>query len=177
MPRQRYNIIAFAADNESSSNLVTSFFDTAVPACFEDMETTRYTKLEQKLLSGLGLPNVDKLREALLRDATMSPVRKVQVRTLLWLVTLTDLQGTLAGLVDFTLVGPDVQLCDRNTVKDIHGKLSRLLPTALRAVEEIPNMVPEAKAMLAGRLDNNSPVYVVNAMATVVVSAAVFGEF
>jgi hypothetical protein len=177
VPRQRYNITVFAADNESSSNTETSFFDTAVPECFEDLLSSRFTKLEQKLLSPMGLRNVDILREALLRESTMSPVRRVQVRTLLWLVTLTDLQGTLAGLMDFTLVGPDVKLCDRNTVSAAYAKLSRLVPAARRAVDEVPNMVPEAKAMILDRLNNNSSVYVVNAMAVTVVSAALFGEF
>ncbi|RLI87356.1 MAG: hypothetical protein DRP01_02005 [Archaeoglobales archaeon] len=175
--QQRYNIIAFAADNEASSNLVTSFFDTAVPDCFEDEASPQSTRLEQLLLSRLGLYNVDRLREALLRECTVSPVRHVQARTLLWLVTLTDLEGTLAGLVDFSIVGEDVKLCDRNRVSNIYAKLVRLMPAAVRAIEEIPNIRPEAKLMLRDRLDNNSMVYVVNAMATIVVSAIVFGEF
>lgn len=175
--QQRYNISVYAKDNEGQSNLETTFFDTATPECFEDLESSRFTVLEQKLLASVGAYNIDRVREALLRHGSLSPSRRVQARTLLYLANLTDLRGMLAGLVNFTLVGPSVKLCDRNRVIDIYAKMQTLKPTAVRAVDEIPNLRKEAHNLLRARLDNNAPVYVVNAMAVIVVAAIVFGEF
>ena len=172
-PETGYRIFAEGKDLDNSQNDATSDFATGVAICFED-DLPQMTYLEQKIATGIGLTNVDKIRDIFLRNCTSSSLQIVRARTLLWYATSTDLKGVFEEIYDFTL--SDVQVCDRARIPNLHEVLPRYYFAAMQAIDEIPLLDEKVKVILRSRLDNNAPLYVVNVYAAIVLLGAILAE-
>lgn len=172
-----YTVTATIEDDDAPPNVNTLIesFRTDVPVCFED-DIPAPTALDTILIDGFpSLPNADKLRAIIMQHCSTSANQLVQARTLMHLATKTDMRTVLAGLFDYALVD-DIQLCDRIpflTVKQTIDRYKKIVPLA---IEEIPSLTQTAKDMIMRYFYGNSPVYVVNAAALVVLLAAILGD-
>ena len=136
--------------------------------CFED-QSVAISAMDQAIMDGYASSSSERVRQALMRVSTKTVESFIQARTIIYLSTMTELKTILAGVLDFSLV-EDLRLCDRRSVIDMHADLRRYLPLARHAVDEL-KLKEEAKRLLKDYLDSSSPIYVVNAVAVVVVLA------
>jgi hypothetical protein len=107
----------------------------------------------------------------LLRICTTSSDLNIQARSVLHAASITDLRTVLAQYIDFSLV-TGIRLCDRMSVMSIHQALLRYLEFVPAAILEIPDISNEARQLLERYTQSKSSVYVVNAIAAMVVLAA-----
>lgn len=169
-PNKQYEIEAYAADKEGANNTQISTFTTGIPICFED-NPPALTQLEAKIIAGTGYTNTDKLLKLFLANCTQSVSKHVQARTLMWqAASVTDLRSLLTGLFDFDLTS-NIQLCDRQPVSAIYSALSSKVGLAYAAINETTIINEHAKQLMRTRLDNNSPIYVVNTIAVILMMA------
>lgn len=166
-----YTVQAYAQDVEGSSNLEQQTFRTGDAGCFEDLGLQPET-IDIQIAQTLPFENLEKLRNAIMRNCTSSADTNVQARTLLYLASMTDLRTLLARYVDFSLVD-NVRLCDRRPVLDVHAALLRYSGAVASGLREIPNLSSEGRKLLERYTASRSTVYVVNAIATAVVLAVV----
>lgn len=171
----RYDITAYIHDNEINYTTRQSHFITDAAVCFEDLDSEVASDLDTKLAQDLGYTNVDKLRKILMKEATTATAQLVRTRTLLFLAAMTDLRTLVTGGFDLVLV-EDVRLCDRRSILEIHEKLLPYRAIIEAAIQEVPRLTSESRQMLKKYLDSNSPVYVVNATAAIIVLTAFLGE-
>lgn len=136
--------------------------------CFEDDLPTPST-MDQAIMTGFVSSQCERLRQALMLVCTDSAEQLVQARTIIWLSSMTELRTILAGTLDFDLV-EDLHLCDRRGVVPVLASLRTYLTLAKKAVDEL-KLKKEAKALLRDYLESRSPIYVVNAVAAIVVLA------
>ena len=164
---------AYAVGSAGFGTTHESYFTTKPADCFEDSLPTM-TELETKLLSSLvPFENAEKLRRLLLECCSESPVPQVRARTLMYLAAVTDMRTFLATGFDFSQV-EDVLLCDRKSMLSVFHTMTPYLKYAHNAVDDLTRFSTEAKALLHKYLGNNSPVYVVNALALVIVLTAIW---
>ena len=81
----------------------------------------------------------------------------------------------LDGGFDLILV-EDIRLCDQRAILEIHEKLLPYRATIEAAIQQVPKLTAESRQILKTYLDSNSPVYVVNATAAIIVLTAFLGE-
>ena len=172
----QYQVETYVEDNEfvPNENLVVGWFRTGESSCFEDNLPTP-TETDTLLSRTLSYPNCEKLRMLIGETSTVSSLSLVRARTLLYLACITDLKTILAGLVDYSLVD-EIQLCGRRPVLDVYNKVVKYPRVVRDAVYEIPNITGEARDAILKQLRSNSAVYVVNAVAIVVVLCALMSE-
>jgi hypothetical protein len=149
----------------------SSTLTTGTSACLEDHPLAS-TALEATLISGTMPANCAQLRSQLLSSVSLSSVRAVQARTILVLSHSTDLFGLLADWVDTRLL--NVTLCDRQPVVMTHMLMSTYIDIARKALKELTPFSNAARTAISARLVSSNPIYAVNAMAVLVVAAAVF---
>jgi hypothetical protein len=167
---KQYEIEVYAEDIEGANNTQISTFTTGVPICFED-NLPALTQLEAKIIAGTGYPNTDKLLKLFLSKCTQSVSKHIQARTLMWhAASVTDLRSLLTGIFDFNLTAT-IQLCDRQPVSVIYSALASKVSLAYAAINETTIVNEHAKQLMRTRLNNNSPVYVVNTMAVILMMA------
>ena len=176
-PDTLFTVAAFAEDNEAPPNVnaISGTFRTDVPTCFED-DIPAPTATDTLLINGFpAYPNCDKLRQLIMQGCTTSKDSLVQARTLMHLATKTDMKTILAGLFDYSLVD-DIKLCDRVPFLTLEQMLRRYNKIFLAAIDEVPSLTLEAKELIMSYYEGSSPVYMVNAVALVVLLTAVLDE-
>ena len=176
LPDTLYTITATARDNEGTPNVNTLIgtFRTDVPVCFEDDLPSR-TALDTTLIDGLAYPNCEQLRKVLMQRCSQSSSQLVRARTLMHLATQTDLRTILAQNFDFALID-DIRLCDRQSALSVHSVVVKYKENILAAIDEVPRLTNATRDFLRQYIRSKSPIYVVNAVAVIVLLAAVLGD-
>lgn len=177
IPDTQYTVACTAQDNEPipNQNTLSGTFRTDIPLCFED-DLPERTAVDDALIDGFpAYPNSNKLRQLLMQRGTTSSNKFIQARTLMYLATKTDMRTVLAGLFDYTLVD-NIRLCDRESFLSVRQILPRYNKVVLAAIEEIPSLSRTAKDMILQYYRSKSPIYVVNAVALIVLLTAILGE-
>lgn len=178
LPDTTYTVTATISDLSPAipnQNTFIGTFRTDVPLCFED-DMSDQTALDATLISGFpAYPNNDKLRQVLMQNCTTSKNRFIQARTLMYLATKTEMRTVIAGYFDYALVD-SIKLCDRVPTLLVKQALDKYKKTVRAAIDEVPELTRTAKDMILQYYEGSSPIYVVNAVALVVLLTAVFGE-
>lgn len=176
LPDTLYTLTATVNDNEgtANTNTIIGTFRTDIPACFEDALPSR-TALDNTLISGFAYPNGEQLRKILMQECSQSASQLVRARTVMHLANATDLRTILAENFDFALID-EIRLCNRRAILDIHQVLMRYKKNILAAIDEIPRLTNETRDFLRRYVGSASPVYVVNAIAAIVLLMAILGD-
>jgi len=174
LPETSYYVEVYVEDKDFTGSMGLATFTTGAPDCYEDEEHTT-TATDTALLASLeDYPNCRQLRELIFLNATNSSVDLVRTRTLLYLAAMTDHRAVLAGIVDLNLVD-GIKLCDRQPVLGVYQKIAARRATYMRAIAELATLGvgTQAQQLLRDMFESNSPIYVVNGAALLVVLCAV----
>lgn len=166
-----YKVETYVEDKEQvpNQNLLIGTFRTGAATCFED-KASDPTDTDLLLMNQLPYSNCEELRNILMRAATTSGSNLVGVRTIMHLACATDLKTILAGRFDFALV-EEIKLCDRLPVLDVYREVTKHSKTIGAALEELP-LTSAGKNLIQQQLRSNSAVYVVSAVALIVLLCA-----
>jgi len=172
LPSTRYDISAYAQDNEGTPNDNQSqgYFQTATSECFEDQDREA-SELDSKIMASFSSSNIEKVRQVLLNTCSFSPSLLSRARTLENLAYLSSAGMLLAGAVDETEIR-DVKICEQRSILDIYNELLKYRRVILNSVNEL-GLSSGAKDLMWKLLASDSPVTVVSAVATMVVVGAV----
>ena len=177
LPDTQYTVYTLVEDNESVPNVSTSIglFITGLTYFFED-DLPSPTALDITMANGFpALPSSNQLREILMRHSTTSSNQLVQSRTAMYLATETEMRTLLAGYFDYSLVD-DIVLGDRVPFLSVNAVLARYSKLVYRALDEIPSLTQTAKNLIMEYYKGNSTIYTVNAVAIIVLFAAILGD-
>ena len=170
-PYTQYNITSYVEDNTGNANvnLLIGYFSTGPARCFEDTNTEA-TAYDLAIINSIQEPNAEKLRQLMLLNSTDSTNRLIQARAVMHLATKTDMRVLVSDVLDLSLVD-EITLCDRKPVLTTYTKIIRYKKYALEALKALP-VTRELQAVLEQYLNSESSIYVVNAMAVIVILAA-----
>ncbi len=165
-----YTMQTYAEDNEGENNMVVSSFTTSsILVCFED-NLPDPTALDTSLMAAFNEPNSEKIRQILTLNCSNSYSAQVRARTVQHLASMTDFRTTVADVMNFTDVD-DIRLCERRSVLDILSALQPYMEQINGALDAL-TMTQELRGLFRKNLTSSSPIYVVNAIAAIVVRAA-----
>ena len=164
----KYEVEVWVKETAGAAEHTETWDFTTGVYCLEDDYPTVST-MDQAIMTGFADSYCERLRQALMLICTDSVEQFPQARTIIKLSCMTELKTILAGVLDFDLV-KDIHLCDRHSVVAINTGLRRYLSVAKNAINEL-KLKEEAKQLLRDYLESKSPIYVVNAVAVIVVLA------
>lgn len=169
LPVTRYRIYAYIEDLEAVPTGSSGFFEfqTGPYVCFEDKEVA-LTAADTALMTPItGNRHAEQIRWILFERASKSPRKIDRTRAMMRLATLIELKGSLAGILDFSLVDA-VTLCDTTPVRDVYTALVNYRRALQFAIQSSTKFSKPAQDLLLSYADSASPVTFVATAAIVV---------